>query len=306
VAVVAGYLFALWPVQIEFTSVLASELIFNFLLVALLVIWESPRLNPWLKSVLIGLVAAAACYIRPIAFLVPIILYAITINRQRKFVLPTATAAVAYVVMVLAIAPWSVRNSRIFSHFVLISTNGGPNLWMGNNPTGEGGTETLPDNALTMQEAERATYLGNIAKGYIRAYPGRFVLRTMEKVVWTYSHETIGVHWNLYTLDHVYGPRVSWLLKLVSDAYWCAVLLLGFSGAVLLIVQRGLGVIFNAPPLVFWAYFTALHAVIVAQDRYHFPSLPFIGILAAFALCAVWRRVLARADRPISHQAASS
>ena len=34
--------------------------------------------------------------------------------------------------------------------------------------------------------------------------------------------------------------------------------------------------------------------------------LAIIGILAAFALCAVWRRVLARADRPISHQAASS
>jgi len=294
VAIVAGYIYACWPVQIEFTTVLASELIFNFLLLALLVAWESPPLNRWAKAVFIGILAAAACYVRPVGMLLPAVLYALTISRERRYKLPVAGAAVAFAVMFLAIAPWSVRNTRTFGHFELVSTNGGPNLWMGNNPDGTGGTVDIPDNSLKMPEAERDIYLGHLAKCYILAHPERFAVRTLKKAFWLHDHETIGVHWNLPALEGRYGAQAVWRLKLASDLFWWAVLLLGMAAGVLLVVERGPWVVFSSPPIVLWAYFAALHAVIVVQDRYHFPCLPFIGILAAFAVCEIWKCMGAR------------
>ena len=290
VALVTGVLFAAWPVQIEFTTVLASELIFNFLVVLLLVVWEQPRLNTWLKAALVGLLGAATCYIRPVGLFLPAILYAISINRERRFVLPVLKAGVAFGVMALAIAPWSLRNERVFGKFEMISTNGGTNLWMGNNPDGPGITKDLPAETLKMQEAERDVYLGRVARTYMREYPGRFLMRTLKKALWLHDHETIGVHWNLVALERKFGEAGIWRLKLLSDLYWWAMLPLGFAGVCLLLMRQGGWVLVTSPPVVLWAYFTTLHAVIVVQDRYHFPSAPFIGILAALAVCTAQER----------------
>jgi hypothetical protein len=63
-------------------------------------------------------------------------------------------------------------------------------------------------------------------------------------------------------------------------------------------MRHGIWALFSSPPAALWAYFIALHAVIVTQDRYHFPCLPFIGMLAAVALCAMWERWIAKAKWP--------
>lgn len=302
-ALLAGYLLALWPMQIEFSTVLASELIFNFLMLAILVVWEAPWLSsrfdaerhPWLKAILIGLLAGVLCYIRPVGLLLPAILYVLSMCRERRFARPAFCALLAIVTMLAVIAPWSARNTRLFGRFMLVSDNGGSNLWMGNHPGGDGGTVPVPDYTLKMPEAARDAYLGNLAKAYIRTYPGRFVLRTLKKAVQLHSHETIGVHWNLATLETVYGTHAVNALKLLSDLYWWLVLLLALAGVVLLARQRGLLEVLTLTPIVLWGYFTALYAVIVTQDRYHFPCIPFIAMLAAVALCTL-REKLAERD----------
>jgi len=292
VAVFAGVLSALWPVQIEFTSVLASELIFIVLLLALLTIWESRRFNPWVKAVLVGLACAALCYIRPVALLLPALLCGIRELRIRRIAMPLATTAVTYFVMALAIAPWAIRNTRIFGHLEIISTNGGQNFWMGNNPTGNGETEEPPPEAYKLQEGDRDLYLTHIANAYIHQYPGQFVVRTVKKLFWLHDHETIGVHWNAPSLESAYGARTVWWLKLISDLYWWVVLALALGGAWILIVQRGVVRAFtHAPVIILWMYFAGVHAVIVVQDRYHMPCIPFIGMLAAVALVAIREKV---------------
>ena len=39
-----------------------------------------------------------------------------------------------------------------------------------------------------------------------------------------------------------------------------------------------------------WAYFTAVHAIIVAEDRYHMPATPFMTLLAGLAIAGALRR----------------
>ena len=43
--------------------------------------------------------------------------------------------------------------------------------------------------------------------------------------------------------------------------------------------REGLGSL----PAVFWIYLAGVHAITVAMDRYHVPSIPFIAWLAALA-----------------------
>jgi hypothetical protein len=40
------------------------------------------------------------------------------------------------------------------------------------------------------------------------------------------------------------------------------------------------------PIVLTWIYFTVVYAVTAVQDRYHFPSHPFIAMLAAMAIMA--------------------
>jgi hypothetical protein len=289
VAIITGLVFTFWPSQIEFISVLASELIFNFFLLIWVAVWQLAPLNRWAKAFLIGALAAATCYIRPVALILPVVFCFIEILREKNIFIPIARAAIIFLIMAVLIAPWSIRNTRLFGHFVQISTNGGVNFWEGNNPTGNGETEGLPPEAARMQEADRDVYLGNIAKAYVRQYPGRFVMRTLKKAVWLYDHETIGVHWNP-GLTEKYGDRIILPLKLLSDLYWWLVLVLGLIGLGVLVIQRGIWAAITSVPVLLWLYFTALYAVFVVQDRYHFPTLPFIAMLAGVALDALFQR----------------
>jgi hypothetical protein len=65
------------------------------------------------------------------------------------------------------------------------------------------------------------------------------------------------------------------------------VLGLGILGIIRLVQYQGWFAAATHPTVVLWAYFTAIHAFIVSQDRYNFPSVPMIVILGGFAV-ACW------------------
>jgi Dolichyl-phosphate-mannose-protein mannosyltransferase len=288
VAFSAGLLLAFWPAQIEFISVLGSELIFNALLVTWLVIWDSMRSKPWVTGVILGVVAAATCYVRPTGLLIPVVLLILDVARDRRFADPTLKAALTILIACLLIAPWSIRNTRLLGSFVQISTNGGVNFWEGNNPTTNGGTQEEPAETRNMNEAERDRYLGKVATAYIREHPGRFVVRTLSKAVRLYSHESIGVYWNKGGLESRFGSRAFTPLKLFSSFYWACALMLGFGGLISLV--RGIGPVraLFQPPVAFWLYFTAVYAITVIQDRYHFAAVPFIAMLGGLGVAQLW------------------
>lgn len=287
----AAIVYALWPMQIEFTTVLASEPISNLLNLATLAVWERRGLGNWLRWTLIGLLVAASSYIRPTALLLPFVLAILSLIRGIHWRELAPRLALACLILALCIAPWSMRNTHLFGRFVLLSTNGGANLWEGNNPTGSGVTQEFPPEAMRMQEADRDVYLGRIAKDYIAQYPGRFLIRSLNKARWTYDHETIGVHWNLVSLTDQYGDHTVRLLKLASDLYWFIVLALSLAGLGLWLRLVSVREALSSPMIVLWAYFLVTQAVIVAQDRYHYPVVPFIALFAGFALARLerWR-----------------
>ncbi len=298
--IMAGALMALWPSQIAYVTILASELPFTFFVLLGFMAWFSPRLPPVARGIGAGLGWAVAVYIRPIALLLPIVLLASSRSTGQPLQKQLVVSLVSVIVIALVISPWAARNSKLFGHLVLMSTNGGPTLWMGNNPDSDGFYMPLPPSVQGLNEYERGQMLGDKAIRYIKAEPVQFVLRTIKKAVLMHKGETIAIHWNEEGIKKRFGPDALFPLKLVTQGYWTVVLLLALVGFSLLIRERGLLYAFLHPVVVTWAYLTAVPAIFVVQDRYHFPAHPFISVLAAITIVWLARTIYAAARAGLS------
>jgi len=284
---IAALIFALWPLAIQFTTVLASEIHFMALTLAALSAWDRSGLDRrgiiWL--VLSGLFLGAATYVRPIALLIPAALAISTAIRTLR--LPWTDilkAAIATALIFAAVAPWSARNERVFNEPVFMSTNFWANFWMGNNPETEGFYMPLPDATNGMSEIERSDYLKDLSLVYLKEEPSAFVLRTVWKSLRLHERETIGVSWNEGALLELVGPMGVTLAKLFSTGFWYLMLGAALTGIVLL-ARGNLGWrVIVSPAVWLWLYFTGVHAVIVVGDRYHMPAIPIIALLAAVAI----------------------
>lgn len=289
----AGLILACWPSQIQFTTVIASETPMIFFMLAALALWTAGRPNLWLAAAGAGACLAAASMMRPTALLLPAVFAAGPLVQKPQRLRTLAAAGLMTGVMIVLISPWSLRNHRVFGEFVLISTNGGVNLWMGNNPHADGGYMEHPGRDFG-GEVARDRELKREGLAYIRNEPGAFVTRSFLKLLRLHDRETIGVCWNQAGLQRRLefagrpaGAQVFTVLKAASSLYWWAVL-----GCAVLSALRLSAVSPGAASLAVlpWAYFAVLHAVTVIQDRYHFAAVPFVALLAALS----WSRERAR------------
>jgi 4-amino-4-deoxy-L-arabinose transferase-like glycosyltransferase len=289
----AALAMALWPLGIQFTTVLASELHFIALTLAALAAWDRVRGGAGLVWLVVaGLAFGAATYVRPIALLMPAALAVAALLRSPRTAVPSILkAAVTTAIIFAVVAPWSARNERILGERVFMSTNFWPNFWMGNREGTNGEYTDLPAEVGGMSETERSDYLREVSLEGLRADPLGFVWRTTWKAVLLHERETIGVAWNGAGIEALVGPMGATAVKAVSTLYWYGVLAAGLVGAGLLMRRNGWWAGLVSPPVWLWLYLIGVHAVIVIGDRYHMPSYPFIALLAGVALAALMSRV---------------
>lgn len=280
---VASLLFALWPMGIQFSTVLASELHFIALATLALCLWDRChlQLGSLPRIVCAGLSFTAATYVRPIALLLPIVLASLTTIRQpRKGMAGFVIAAIITGIMLMAIEPWARRNERVLGQRALISTNFWPNFWMGNHSKSTGEYTALPPETDSMNEIERSKYMRDLAIRDVTAHPVESAWRFVIKCVRLHDRETIGVVWNEKEVRRVLGDYAVVGLKVLSTAYWLIVVLSGLAGFWTLWQGGGAKAALFSYPFGLWMYLTVLHAIIVVGDRYHMPAFPFIAILA--------------------------
>lgn len=300
----ASAVIALWPNMIFQTTVLSSEILFIGLVVAALLLHARAG-KSFLAWVFLGLVLGLACYVRPVALLIPIVLAMTEIGWKRSRILPTVLgcgAAIAIILLVLS--PWTYRNYTVFGTPVLVSTNFAANFWMGNNPETTGAYQPLPSWVAGMGEIERADLLKEASYGYIAEEPGAFVLRTIQKLFKLHMGETIFVHWNVHGIERVFGSWAHLPLKAIASGYWYAALLFGLAGLVIVAARRDWYRQIFHPAILMWAYFSAVHAVIVVGDRYHFPNIPFIVVLATVSAAFLSNKFASRPDTSATVRAA--
>jgi hypothetical protein len=284
IAAVAAWLTAAWPLLIEFTTVFASELLFIAFVLTSLNIWISRRLPFALRMVLWGAAIAAATYVRPTALPMLILFPAmqwVTDRNWRAFIMGSVLAALT---ASLLFAPWAYRSVALFDRFVLVSANGGVNLWMGNNPESTGGYMALPDKRFP-NEVDRDHYYGHEALNFILLHPVEYAKLSLKRAMTTYSRETIGIVWNEKGLSSKFSSESLLTLKRVSSAYWWVLIIVGFAGIVLVIRRRLAWPLW--PVLAAFTYLAAFPILTVGMDRYHVPVDPMLAIFAACALA--WR-----------------
>ena len=281
VAAAAAWLTAAWPLLIEFTTIFASELLFIALILTALDIWASRRVPFVARMVSWGAVIAAATYVRPTALLLLFIFPAAQWIADRNsrtlimgLVLPAAAASLLF-------APWSYRSLMLFDRFVLVSANGGVNLWMGNNPASSGGYMDLPDRQFP-NEVDRDHYYGREAMDFILSHPIDYAVLSLRRTAITYGRETIGVAWNEKGLGSKYSDMSLTALKRLSSVYWWMVLSFGLAGALMAVRRVDLPRLW--PLLAAFAYLGAFPIFTVAMDRYHVPIDPMLAVFAAYAV----------------------
>ena len=299
---IAAATIAFWPSLIMFTTILASEVFFMlFANIALLA--QRSDSKRWIVYALIaGVAIVSATYVRPIALLFPAVFLAIDIIARKRFSLrPFLFAGVSLAVAGVLLAPWVMRNYDLHGEIVLVSTNGAPNLWMGNNPDSTGGYMPLPEFTKGMSEIERADALGEIAIDYMLEDPARTAFMSVKRLIDTHKRETIAVAWNEKALTDRFGDGVLLPAKLIASGYWIMILAAGLAGAGLVATgalqhKKPFDILaaLAHPAVVLWACYIAVHSIIVSGDRYHFPSIPLAAIMASFAVVALWARFASR------------
>jgi len=199
-------------------------------------------------------------------------------NQRQPWLRPVA---VALLVFVLGLAPWTIRNHRVFGKFVPVRSNFGLEFWLGNNP------QALDVNAFQLHpfvnrsEADDYRRIGEPA--YMRAKQ-RAALAFMR------AHPSTTVHFIFGRFVDFWfdvSDRVGSVLSAAS-LYLKAYLI--FNAAMTLFAALGAAIAWRtanrdrAPYVIVLLAYPVVFYITHALARYRFPLEPILAILSVYGL----------------------
>ncbi|MCX6135776.1 MAG: hypothetical protein NTU47_18375 [Ignavibacteriales bacterium] len=282
--ILAAGLWAFYVPAILYSNFLMSESFFTFVLA--LAGFLFTRLGENRKSTVIsfGICFGILVLMKPgtilIMLFLPIILHQSRIPLRRFYP--------AVVSCILVLAPWIVRNYVVFDEAAL-SSNGGINLLIGNNPHATGAYAITFDPQVcenTKGEFDTDSRAFELGMKYIIDSPGTFVLNAFKKVGHLFESEGGLIVWTFHSHPEDQLSRYSAKyasiplpLTLLANLPYFIMIIGGIFGF--------LGSRKNA----FWLFamclgctWVALHAVFFGGGRFHFPLMPFAVLFCAIGL----------------------
>ncbi len=329
VGAIAALLFALHPVLVFYTGELFVETLAIFFLLAAFAILAAaldaggPRLLA--GGLLLGLAAVTRPTVLPLAAALPAALLVARLAARRPIARALRDALLLAAGVAAAIAPVTIRNVRESGDLVLVASQGGVNLWIGNNPSADGKSALSPGRGRTAtaepspdiidvasrqiaeEEMGRALTAGEVsdfwgrkAKAWIREHPLDFARLLARKIAYLCGGAEI---WD-QQCDVDFLSRFSPLLGALLAARPISFP----SGVVMPFALVGLAIAVRAPRrtwLVLWFLLAYCGGALLFSitSRYRLPALPFLFVLAALAAVALverWRAGGARAPLPIA------
>jgi 4-amino-4-deoxy-L-arabinose transferase-like glycosyltransferase len=293
----AGVLAVFLPSTVFGCMVLGAEVPDTFWLVLALWIyirWVDNRFA-WQGAIACGLCLGIGALIRPTYLLLPI-----PMGLHMLFSWPgKGRAFVAAMVMGLSLAavvtPWTYRNYKVTGGLVVISSNGGGNLWSGNNGDTKYGKYTAKTwdwlfknsrNDLELQQKGMTN-----AKAWIATHKARFAQLAIEKFAVLWALDDDMAWWALEQPfeEHENHPAYpapkfsrwwSWWGRTLSTGFYMACFVAAAAGMIrrreALWRKRGWIVL-----AVMFFYFSAIHMVFESQAKYHYMLVPLLCIFSA-------------------------
>jgi 4-amino-4-deoxy-L-arabinose transferase-like glycosyltransferase len=300
--VLGATLWALYVPAVFYANLLLSETIFTFLF--MLVIWMLTRNfagDPW-RSVVLGATLGILTLIKPTIVVFVLVLPVLTRHLEipRRKLYPIAIA------FLLVLSPWLVRNYFVFGEFAL-SSNGGVNLMIGNNPGASGayrypvdtnfssGSKSEFDNDHEAARAATSYIVNNPIASTIQAAKkiGRLFESEGGLLVMTFhdAPEDVSTH---YAAKYASLP-LFWIL--LTNVCYFLIMLAGIFG--LFTAEKG---------RLWWTVISAfvswlvVHAVFFGGGRFHYPLMPLMALYAAMFLAGPMKRYesLSRFQKGIS------
>ncbi len=307
VALLAAAGLAFYPSFLAFNMFILTEVLFTFLLtLAVLGVVTLLRTGKawiaWSTGIVFGLAALTRSVLWPFPAVLSFFLFFVMHgDRQRRLRL-IALLLVGYI---LAVVPWSVRNTRLQGVFTVVDTMGGITLRMGNyeytplnrawDPVTLEGDQSIfqelhaehPDFS-SWTEGRREKWALRKAIAYMLDHPGVTLQRSLIKFANFWGLErTVIAGWQ----QELYRPPM-WLAAIgtvVIPLAYAAVMLLACVGLFLSPPQDRRAHLFL---LLVGAFLAGMHSLAFGHERYHLPLVPFLLLYAAAAVAKKsWREV---------------
>ena len=302
---VAALLVTFFPSQILFTNPLGTEVLFTvLLLVVLYLLLDRPVAHQGYRYLaVVGVAVGLAAYVKTLALFLPLVIFVWWLLAGTRFRRASARLLVVLLCAFAVIMPWTVRNVVKMGSPVVLSTNGGANLWIGNNPGASGYFYFPPDNPLQSEnfdgEVERDYEGYRLALEFARERPLRVIALMPKKVYHLLASDVYAANTATQKLRHPLPVVMRSALGIVSQHYYLAVLGLA---AVSILLLKGWRQRPTAPIVLVFGYWAIVHAIYFGADRFHFPLVPLFCILAAEAIGAFWTGGLFRHKSPDTRQ----
>jgi len=194
-ALVAGALCALHPGLIVYAGLLMTEPLAGFgLMLAPLVFLRLQR-RPVVAAAAAGVVLGLTTLVRPQSLLTAPFLGALVPEKERKR-RAALLGAIATLLCLVTVAPWTARNWHELGGFALVSTNGGQNLAIGASPHATGRFDELTsEDGCSETHGELASDRCWSKQGvaWIERDPLRWAALIPKKLHYTFDHQSFAV-----------------------------------------------------------------------------------------------------------------
>jgi hypothetical protein len=187
-------------------------------------------------------------------------------------------AAAVLLLFTIGLVPWTIRNYRVFGKFIVLRSNFGLELWLGNNPDVVENLSQLSHPNDNPEEGEKYKRMGEmaymaekqqLALTFMRTHPRETLNYTFKRFVNIWLSQTDNLL-DLWSTSTPFGKTVM--------TFNCSLSLLGLFGVLYAHRSRHpdaapYGMVLLIFPLVFY--------VTHSSQRYRFPMDPIIVVLAA-------------------------
>lgn len=294
-ALFAACLFAFYPQFIKFSGELWTETLFIFLLLSIyLFLYKFQDTSKIHYGIITGILLGIASLTREVTiyFLPLVIVWLIIINRNNKKSISHKSLVIIFS-MFITMLPWIARNYIIFKTIIPVSTNGGVNFYMGNNPQATGGfLWRLPDNCVwpdnqsnltekEMSVAEIAIYKKCFKEGlnFILKNPFKSVVLSIKKLMILWRPPFYNINFKALPSEALF--RTIWLI------FYIGIIILSIPAFFFSIrMCGGIWLIFH-----FWIILISfIHMLTYADSRYFLPIVPALIVFSSLTFDMILNR----------------
>lgn len=297
VGIISALIAAIYPTFILYSGMLHTETLFIFLLPLSILYLLKVHEEPSAKNLIItGVSFGLATLVRPIilGFIPFILLWMLLSSKDSKDRKKNLMKFIAiFLIAMVVVSPWTIRNYNVHQEFVLVSTNGGVCFWSGNNPDATGrvlekGNDAMLWTIWNMTDDEVAREKLFYKKGFefIKENPSKFLVLGAKKFAYFWGF--ILPFFSCYLYGYFIHPIPNWLFMLLAPLTvlpYAVVLPLAIFGIVFYQKCDKKSVLL----FLLMFYYVLIHCIILSSTRYHLPLVPFLIIFAAYGACSMNR-----------------